>query len=176
MSPANDSPTAPVPEKEEEGGGRKLDIPLWAVLLTGLLFMGASFATVFFIVGGGFAGQRNFVRSEEWEYWGGKFHFRISYNTSEPVIATKNSVQVGRGCTLQINSSTATFNNFRDKVNALMKLNGDIVIQNATKIGSDTAEIQTALSKIYAYYCQGRFFAVTSGKYCRFDILTSACE
>ncbi|MFH0962237.1 MAG: hypothetical protein V1820_06155 [archaeon] len=158
------------PEKKPE-----TDIPLWAVLLMGVLMMGASFAAVFFLVGGGDI-SAPVARSEEWEYWGSHFHLKIKYNTSEPVIATKNSVQVGRGCNVQINSSITPAGSFKEKMNLMMKRSGDIVIQNATNIGSLTAEIQTALTRIYAYYCYGRTFTVTTGKYCKFDIIVAACE
>lgn len=163
-------------EKEAQELKKKNDIPLWSVLVVGAILMVTSFAVVFLMVSGERAGAQKGIRLEEWEYWGDKFNFKIAYNTSEPVVASRNSVQVGRGCTLQINNTIVSQGKFAEKVREISKRSGDIVIENSTMINSTSAYFQTALTRVNAYYCSGRLFWVTAGKYCKFDIISASCQ
>lgn len=156
------------------------DVPISTVIIIGAILMIASFGAVFLVLSSGRAGTGplpDSLRREEWEYWGDKFHLKIEYNTSEPVIAGKNFVQVGRGCTLQINATSGiSEKQFPSRIRTIVAKSGDPISENQTKIGNLSAEIITALYKTNSYYCANRAFTAVSGKYCKFEVIFAECD
>lgn len=164
---------APADGKEKRKPG---DIPLPTVLLIGAILMVVSVAAVFLVAKpAALAGPQ--LHTEIWEYWGDKFHLKVTYNTSEPAIGTKNSVVISRGCTLQINNTvTPGQQEFRRVVTSVMNRSGDIIIANGTSIGERNATIETALYRITAHYCNRRTFFVSAGRYCKLGDIRTECE
>lgn len=156
------------------------DIPISTVIIIGAILMIVSFGAVFLVLSSGRAGTGPLpepLRREEWEYWGDKFHLKIGYNTSEPVVAGKNFVQVGRGCILQINTTSGiSEKQFPSKIRSIVAKSGDPISENQTRIGNLSAEIITAIYKANSYYCANRAFTAVSGKYCKFEVILAECD
>ncbi len=170
------------PEEGEKRGG---DISIWAVILIGLLLSAVAVAAVVLLVKAPVpAGpQKAQTHLETWEYWvrnrdSGKtqFYLKIDYNTTGNRAAGSNFVDAGRGCYFEVNNTQVLGENaFASFTKSLMKRSGDIVIANRTVVNRTNATIETAISRIYAYYCVQRGYVLTATKSCDLAVRDASC-
>jgi hypothetical protein len=163
----------------EAGSGTKnpRDIPLWVVVVAGIILSGLSVLAVFLFVKPTYTLPAPAVKLESWEYWGGRLHLKIEFNTSTEIKAGRNFVNAGKGCYFEVNyTSIVGESAFAAYSKALTNRSGDFVYSNRTKLNKTNATIETALSRIYAFYCAQRAYVLKTSNSCDLVVREAVCE
>jgi flagellar basal body-associated protein FliL len=168
---------APQPETPQKPKKKRGDIPLWVVILIGMVMMAISFSVMLFLVKPQLPAPPP-KHLESWEYWSGRFYLKIDYNTSEISNGSRNWVRISKACLVEVSQSQtvgeAAFKTF--VTNLTSNRTNDIILANRTIINPTNATIDTALKRIRAYYCAQKTYVVTSGRFCNLTVSEADCN